>query len=135
MPPTKKDQEFYDKEPQVIGPRYYVRVTPDQVRGLVRTFSIHYGLEVPEVTFKGRIRHICYWAKPHLSFVEQNVTLGVVIHEFAHYVERGNPKTRGHTPQLMARILEIWRLYDPAFSPAQDAGWLAQKSLVSLTSF
>lgn len=112
MPPTKSDLDFYRYERELVGSVYYEPLTPEETIRLIELFSDHYGLEVPKVTFKGRNRHICYWYKPHLSFIESSISLGVVVHEFAHYIERRNPKRRGHTPELSDRILELWRHYN-----------------------
>ena len=111
---TKEEMEaFYEKERLYLGDRYFVTIEKDKCLTLIRTFSIHYGLETPKITFNGRTRHLCYWAKPHLSFIGYELFLGVVIHEMAHYVENSLYKNRKHDDRLMGRILELWKLFDP----------------------
>lgn len=82
---------------------------------IIQHLSNHYELDCPKVTFKGKRRHICYWAKPHLSFIRDQLTRGVVVHEFAHYLENIRNGNRKHNPQLLSRIVEIWRFIDPEF--------------------
>lgn len=136
MPPSKNDLDFYDKERRILGIKYYVKVTPDQVRQLVHQFSIHYEIEAPEVTFRGKIRHYCYWRENRLSFIENNVTLGVVIHEVAHKVEQIKSGNRKHNAALMRRILSLWWTYDPWFTPELPIDYpTLEKFLTPLASF
>jgi hypothetical protein len=110
---TKEEREvFYEMERSIIGERYYVPIDIERCSGLIRMLSIQYELETPKVTFNGRTRNFCYWAKPHLSFIRRDLIMGTAIHEMAHYIENSICKNKKHNDQLMKRISELWNYID-----------------------
>jgi len=98
------------KEEKEIGEKYYTTLNENEVLFIIEQLSKKYNLSTPRITFRGRVRHICYWYSDHISFTGKPVHLGVLLHEFAHYIESRLNNNKRHDEALMNRIRELHKI-------------------------